>query len=470
MRAAYYISGEDLYALFSSAAKDLCEVFPRLKTVRQKRKPDLIGKLGFCTYNAFYDDVSDQKIYGVLTALKRWDIRCGFLIVDSGWMREKNGKMRAFAPDENKFRGGFKEFTANLKADFSVEKVCVWHTFYGFWEGIDETLGIPVSRQIFNEENVCSQIKEADYIGGINTAGEDFYPMNITGHLCYLPTGENISLFYRLFYGYLQENGIEATKIDAISWLELFGEGPDGRAQIMGKYIHAAEKWGEEFLNGNILCCSGESTNFLFDSGDLALIRVCKDYIPEDLSTYGPHIYYAAMNSLWLGEFFYCDYDMFQSGGAGGRMHAISRAISGGPIYCSDNLNTLGFQVLRSLAAGDGSVPVCDSYARPTARSLFVNIFTEEKLFMQFNRLGDRFLLAAYNCSQKDSGKKMRIIFPFPRYLIRKNAMRRALQYIPRNAVFWGYFTGMIALRQSWAFCRVNCFPCFRLTAIGLHG
>lgn len=404
VRAAYSVSGQNVYELISAAADILSRSFPRLKKKSEKRTSDFLGKLGFCTYNAFYENVTEQKILAVLDAAKSKGVQFGFLIVDSGWMQEKEEKLSAFDPDGRKFPAGFKEFSEKLRTDYGIEKLFIWHTFYGFWTGIEEKLGFPVQKQIFNEAYSTPSEMPAEYIGGINTAGEDFYPLNISGKVCQFPRSENLSEFYRSFYAALCLNGVKGAKVDAISWLELFGRGNGGQVRIMDQYLRTIEKFGEDYFKGNLICCSSESVDFLLHSGDLSLIRVCKDYMPDNAATFGPHIYFAAINSLWLGEFFFCDYDMFQSGGRGGRMHAINRAVSGGPIYCSDNLETLDFSVLRALASRDGFVPVCDTYARPTERSIFVNVFTEKKLFMQFNRLGGCYLMAVYNCSREDVG------------------------------------------------------------------
>ncbi len=405
--AVYFLEGKNIYRMIETAAAELSRHFPWLKTLKQKKRSDFLGKLGFCTYNAFYDDISDEKITEIFESGRQNGVKFGFLIIDSGWMCGEDGKMNSFDPDSNKFPQGFLAFSEKLKHEYGLRSVYLWHTIYGFWTGIGQQLGFGVEKRIFNESNCQAKEQSERVIGGINTAGEDFYPLNITGQVCTFPVGKELNDFYRKFYEYLSKNGIDGTKLDAISWLELFGAGNGGQVKIMEDYMRAIEKNGKKYFQGNILCCSGESVDFLLHSGELSLIRVCKDYMPDNVSTFGPHIYYAAINSLWMGEFFYCDYDMFQSGGRGGRMHAINRAISGGPVYCSDNLNTIDYQILRSLAAEDGSVPVCDSYAKPTLRSLFINIFTDEKLFMQFNSLGENYAMAVYNCTLRESGRKI---------------------------------------------------------------
>lgn len=407
IRAAYCLEGKNIYRMIETAAKELSRNFPRLKTLKRKKRSDFLGKLGFCTYNAFYDEISDRKITEVFESGRQHGIRFGFLIVDSGWMRGEDGKMNSFEPDREKFPQGFCSFSDRLKSEYGLQSLYLWHTFYGFWTGIGQQLGFRVEKRIFNQSNCQTKEQSEQYIGGINTAGEDFYPQNITGQICTFPVGKEMHKFYRTFYDRLSKNGIDGTKLDAISWLELFGEGNGGQVKIMDDYMRAVEKYGKKYLHGNVLCCSGESVDFLLHSGDLSLMRVCKDYMPDDTSTFGPHIYYAAMNSLWMGEFFCCDYDMFQSGGKGGRLHAVNRAVSGGPVYCSDNPETIDYSVLQSLTAQDGSVPVCDSYAKPTLRSLFVNIFTDETLFMQFNRLGKNYVMAVYNCSLRETGRKI---------------------------------------------------------------
>ena len=102
VRAAYSVSGQNVYELILAAADILSRSFPRLKKKSEKRTSDFLGKLGFCTYNAFYENVTEQKILAVLDAAKSKGVQFGFLIVDSGWMQEKEEKLSAFDPDGRK--------------------------------------------------------------------------------------------------------------------------------------------------------------------------------------------------------------------------------------------------------------------------------------------------------------------------------------------------------------------------------
>ena len=407
--AVYTISGEDVYALFSLAAKTLASHFENLRLLSEKRRPDYFNRLGFCTYNAFHDNIGESVLSDLLKNWKDNGLSAGYIIIDDGWMKTKDGKMMSFVPDEKKFSGGLKKFIENVKKVYGIDYVLLWHTFYGYWTGIDRKLGFPVKESIFNRNGDING-KKANYVCGVNTTGEDFYPVNITGDECLYPV-ESLESFYDAFYSYLKEEGVDGTKIDAIGWLELFGEDNGGRLEIMKKYAKQIDAAVGKYMSGKAICCSCESLDFFYNSGELSLVRTCKDYMPDKLSTYGPHVFFNAHNSLWLGEFFVCDYDMFQSGGKGGKFHAVNRAISGGPIYGSDEIYKENFDVLRSVSSSDGFVPVCDTYAKPTKRSLFVNIYEERKLFMQFNELKGNYLLAVYNCSLNDDGGKIEDFF-----------------------------------------------------------
>ncbi|XP_056175331.1 galactinol--sucrose galactosyltransferase-like [Syzygium oleosum] len=85
----------------------------------------------------------------------------------------------------------------------------------------------------------------------------------------------------------------------------------------------------------------------------------------------GCHMVHCPYNSLWIGNFMRPDWDMFQSTHPCADFHAASRAISGGPVYVSDQVGQHNFKLLRSLVLPDGSILRCQYHALPTRDRLF---------------------------------------------------------------------------------------------------
>ena len=82
---------------------------------------------------------------------------------------------------------------------------------------------------------------------------------------------------------------------------------------------------------------------------------------------------HCAYNSLWIGQFIYPDWDMFQTTHPAAYFHAASRAISGGPIYVSDKPGEHDFALLKQIVFPNGAIPRCANFALPTRDCLFLD-------------------------------------------------------------------------------------------------
>jgi len=126
-------------------------------------------------------------------------------------------------------------------------------------------------------------------------------------------------------------------------------------------------------------------------------IRASDDYYPSDVPSHGNHITDCAFNSLFLGLLGVADWDMFstsgvveQSGLGPGRdgilskvaeLHGMARALSGGPVYISDDVNPGGGEAAvsvdtvllnRVIGSVDFSVNYpCKAALLPVRESLF---------------------------------------------------------------------------------------------------
>ena len=99
---------------------------------------------------------------------------------------------------------------------------------------------------------------------------------------------------------------------------------------------------------------------------------------------------HCSYNSLWMGQVFHPDWDMFQSDHVCAKFHAGSRAICGGPIYVSDSLGGHDFDLLKKLVYPDGTIPKCQHFALPTRDVLFENPLFDQKTILKiwnFNKV-----------------------------------------------------------------------------------
>ncbi|KAK9915311.1 hypothetical protein WJX75_007444 [Coccomyxa subellipsoidea] len=78
-------AGTDPYDLVNSAVAAAAQLSGGAKPRLSKQQPDFVGSFGWCTWDAFYSQVSAQGINEGLQALKDGGVPPKLLIVDDGW-------------------------------------------------------------------------------------------------------------------------------------------------------------------------------------------------------------------------------------------------------------------------------------------------------------------------------------------------------------------------------------------------
>jgi raffinose synthase len=146
--------------------------------------------------------------------------------------------------------------------------------------------------------------------------------------------------------------------------------GLGGRVAVTKAFRAGLEKSVNKYFDGRLINCMANAMETYYCSPRSTLMRTSIDFWPTRPETHGQHLYCNAQVGVWFGEFMQPDWDMFQSGHPMGAFHAAGRAVSGGPVYCSDELDGHNFDLLRKLVLSDGTVLRADNVGRPTG--LFV--------------------------------------------------------------------------------------------------
>lgn len=76
-------------------------------------------------------------------------------------------------------------------------------------------------------------------------------------------------------------------------------------------------------------------------------------------------------NAELVHELYYCDWDMFWTKHEDAVKHSLLRAISGGPIYVSDQIGDTNPDVLKPLVYHNGEILMMDHSAKPTEDCMF---------------------------------------------------------------------------------------------------
>jgi raffinose synthase len=388
--------GDDPYELVRRGARS---VVARLKSCRlrvDKPLPAFIDRFGWCTWDAFYHEVSDEKVRLGLESFKAGGVQPRLLILDDGWQSERatdSGERRltAFAANA-KFPGDLAPTVAMAKSGFGIETFMVWHAFQGYWGGIDPA-AFPRYRVLEQGRRFSPGVKQYWPI-----ADEKWW-----GHAVGLVAPDSIHRFYQDYHRHLREQGVDGVKVDNQSCNEALSQGQGGRIGLMRAYHEALEGSVHTQLQGNLINCMSCSTDVIYQTLNSTILRTSTDFWPNKPESHGLHLYTNAQVCLWFGEFVHGDWDMFQSAHPMGPYHAAARAVGGCPVYVSDKPDAHDFALLRKMVLSDGSVLRCADPGLPTRDCLFRNPLVEEVLLKIFNRALRAGLVGAFNARYHES-------------------------------------------------------------------
>lgn len=342
--------GEAISVAFAEAAR-----FKNIRPRTERRLPEMFRYLGWCSWNAFYTDVSEQGIREKAAELAAKQVPVKWMIIDDGWLSLQNRLLYAFEPDREKFPEGFGRLTGELRESAGIRWFGVWHALMGYWSGIAP--GSPVAVQ--QAPNLC------------RTASGRLVPDPVRG------TG-----FYRDWYKVLTAQGISFVKVDGQGTIPLCFENtlPLGEA---ANGLHACLESAAARMDGAVINCMGMPMESILSRPATAVSRNSDDFFPDQADSFREHLLQNAYNALYHDRLFVCDWDMFWTRHPDSAKHALLRAVSGGPVYCSDRVGETDAQVLKPLAYPDGELLMMSRSAMPTQDCVFTDPFKSGFLKLQ---------------------------------------------------------------------------------------
>jgi raffinose synthase len=388
--ALYLAVGSDPYALVAAAARAVAARLGTGKLRREKPLPDVVEWFGWCTWDAFYQEVSHAKVREGLESFREGGVVPRWLILDDGWQSQRkmpSGEQRltAFAANE-KFPGDLAPTVKMAKEQFGLKRFLVWHAFQGYWGGVDGSAlpGYGVRETIRHfSPGLLSFNPRVNFVWWGSLVG--FVPP------------QHIDRFYQDFHRHLVTQGVDGVKVDNQAANEGLGHGLGGRVAVMQAYREALEGSVQVHFDGRLINCMSNSNEMIYSTRASTLMRTSIDFWPKRPETHGMHLYTNAQTALWFGEFVHPDWDMFQSGHPMGAFHAAGRAVSGGAVYVSDKPEEHDFAVLRKLVLSDGSVLRARGLGRPTRDCLYHDPTREDVLLKVFNENLDAGVLGVFN-------------------------------------------------------------------------
>jgi raffinose synthase len=363
------------FALSKQITKSVRDVRGESRTIDEKRYPEPLDYLGWCSWDAFYQDVHAEGILDKVKELHKQQVPIKWIMIDDGWSKTHEERLCTFEPDPLKFPNGMQNLTKELKSTYGIQSIGVWHTFAGYWGGID-----PAS-------SLASDM--APYLYKTNSQKLIPYPDKVRGYG-----------FWDAWHSYLKQQGIDFVKVDGQSAINNFmmHQMPVGQSSLEShKALEASV--GIHF-DQCMINCMGMAPENIWNRPISSVSRSSDDFVPDDENGFAEHALQNVYNSFYHGEVYWGDWDMFWTKHKDAERHALLRSVSGGPIYTSDPVNQTNPQILWPLMYKDGRIIRCDQPGKPTADILLQDPTEERVPLKVWNTYGEVGILAAFNIHQ----------------------------------------------------------------------
>ena len=348
-----------------------------IRTREKRRIPEMFNYLGWCSWDAFYREVSEEKIRQKAEELMEKKVPVKWMIIDDGWLSVQDELLYDFAPDKEKFPDGFQNMIREIRAKGDIRWFGVWHALGGYWGGILQGSEL--------------ELKEHPYL--YKTVNGKSIPSPQTGEK-----------FYRDWYKELSREGLDFVKVDGQSAVPYYFENslPVGEA---ARGMNQALESGASYMDGAIINCMGMAMESILARPVSAISRNSDDFVPDKENGFAEHLLQNAYNAVYHNELYCCDWDMFWTEHADCIKHSLLRAISGGPVYFSDKIGNTDPEVLKPLMYEDGRILMMDRSAKPTEDCIFCNPMESGVLKLHnaasWGECGKGGGIAAYNLTGK---------------------------------------------------------------------
>lgn len=324
----------------------------------QKDYPEVFNYLGWCSWEQFRHDIDESTLVNAAKNLEESKIPVRWLLVDDGYhdvVGEKflQRKLVSFEPDKEKFPNGWKPLLS-LRDPDKIKWMGIWHNNQGYFNGLAR-------------EN-------------------KFGPLN--EHLESLPSGvylpkpnpKSMEVFLDRLFTSVRDYGFDFVKIDDQAGnLYDYRQTKNGVKATMS-YASVREELARKYFGSGMINCMAHNTACAFSTRYSSVTRCSIDYLFGDKNSAASHIWQSYNNSLWLGQTVWPDHDMFHSSDPGyGQLMAVSKALSGAPIYLSDAPDDMINEFIMPLCFEDGRLLRPVAPAIPFPESALINPMTDDK-------------------------------------------------------------------------------------------
>ncbi len=343
-----------------------------------KEYPEAYKYLGWCTWEHYKHNINEEIILKATKDIKSSSIPFRWILIDDGYLDSKNGQLLSFGVDKNKFPNGWGPII-NQKDD-KIKWMGIWRNFNGYFGALS------LDHKIDNLQQ---------YLVQRNPKGKK--PL-------YMPkiSAEAANAFYNEMTKETKESGFDIIKVDFQS--DNFRNNTGASNAILGvHYNNIALEENCVAKDLMLLNCIAQQNFNVFNHKYSALIRGSVDY-KTTKDRLDITLVQNFSNAFWLGHTHWLDQDMFYANfKETAQLMAVSRAMSGGPIYLSDEAQNIDGSILKPLTYKDGRILGTLAPAVPLPESLMQDPYYNGKAFRVITPLKNQTAaIMAVNLNQDD--------------------------------------------------------------------
>ncbi|MDR6882597.1 Sip1-related alpha-galactosidase [Bacillus sp. 3255] len=338
----------------------------------QKPYPEILDSLGWCSWDAFYHQVNEEGLLRKAEEMKAAGLPVRWVMIDDGWSQITDRKLAGFDADPDKFPQGLGHTVRELKTQFGIRWVGVWHTIAGYWGGIHPES--PLAKQ---------------YSGYLYS--------NAKGSLIPYPDAGRGFGFWHAWHSYLERQGVDFVKVDSQSAVLNFTKHEKAIGEAAAAAHQALEASASLHFNNTIINCMGMAAENMWHRPKSSVSRNSDDFVPQDAYGFAEHALQNAYNSYYHGAFYYGDWDMYWTKNHDDIQNAVLRSVSGGPVYFSDAPGNTDASKIWPLIYRDGSIIRCEQPPSPTADCLFLDPMQEKVPLKLWNKAQGSGVVAAFH-------------------------------------------------------------------------
>lgn len=343
----------------------------------EKHYPEIFRYLGWCSWEEYRRDISLELLLDAVEALEASELPVRYMLIDDGHLDHHERQLLNFSPNE-KFSEGWGPLLARRTPD-AIRWMGLWLNFNGYWDGINP----------LNNMGDLNEHLEPD------AAGARLLPA--LGFL-------HSVAFYDGMIGAAREAHFDFVKVDNQAGNLWKNRGMAQPVAAARENAQALEMACARHMDGLINCMAHNGV-CAFNTRISAVTRCSEDYRLGDPGRARRHLYNSYGNLAWLGPTVWGDHDMFHSNDpVSGRMMAVSKAMSGGPVYLSDAPDAFRADDVRPLCLEDGRLLRPLAPAAPLPDSLFIDPYVCGEAFRTIAPLPNGAVaLVAYNLTELET-------------------------------------------------------------------